>query len=55
MTPENEPHWGKLFTTPHAVLERLYPRFAEFQDLTQQVDPKGKFSNAFVNRFLFGE
>lgn len=48
------PHWAKLFTTPPAELEQLYPRFAEFRALAKQYDPQGKFRNDFLNRNVYG-
>lgn len=42
------PHWGKLFTIPAAQLKARYERFADFQQLLRQYDPKGKFRNEFI-------
>ncbi len=50
---EARPHWGKLFTTAPAVLERLYPRLGDFLELAGRLDPEGKFRNPFLNKFLF--
>ena len=47
------PHWGKLFTTPPAVLQSLYPRLPDFKELTHACDPTGKFRNAFLDNTLF--
>jgi alditol oxidase len=49
-----KPHWGKLFTMPHAQLAELYPRLPEFQQLLRHYDPGGKFRNAFLDRVIFG-
>jgi alditol oxidase len=43
------PHWGKLFTIPPAQLRSRYERYADFQQLLQQYDPKGKFRNEFLD------
>lgn len=43
------PHWGKLFTMPGAQVAALYPRMADFHALTRDLDPTGKFRNAFVD------
>jgi xylitol oxidase len=48
------PHWAKVFTTPYAHLQQLYPRFTEFQAVTKRYDPLGKFRNDFLNKNLFG-
>lgn len=46
------PHWGKLFTTPPAEVRAMYPRLADFQALLTQFDPHGKFSNAYLARYI---
>ncbi len=43
------PHWGKLFTIPAAQLKSRYERYADFQQLLRQYDPKGKFRNEFLD------
>ncbi|HLK55489.1 MAG TPA: D-arabinono-1,4-lactone oxidase [Chthonomonadaceae bacterium] len=48
------PHWGKLFTLPHAQLEALYPKLPDFRNLLQTFDPAGKFRNAYLDRHIFG-
>ncbi len=49
------PHWGKLFTMDAARVQALYPRLADFRALAQQYDPAGKFRNAFLEQYIFGE
>ncbi|MEE1928233.1 FAD-binding protein [Streptomyces sp. TRM 70351] len=44
------PHWGKLFTTPAAELERLHPRLGDFRALAARLDPAGTFRNAWSAR-----
>ncbi|MFN8000916.1 MAG: FAD-binding protein [Acidobacteriota bacterium] len=44
------PHWGKLFTIPAAQLKARYERYADFQQLLRQYDPKGKFRNEFLDQ-----
>lgn len=44
------PHWGKLFTIPSAQLKTRYERYADFQQLMRQYDPKGKFRNEFLEQ-----
>jgi len=48
------PHWGKVFTTPAAVLNSRYPRLGDFAALATELDPSGKFRNAFVRDALGG-
>lgn len=46
------PHWGKLFTLSSERIRRRYPRLHEFQQLMKQLDPTGKFRNAYMERNL---
>lgn len=50
-----KPHWGKLFTTPHARLKQLYTKLPDFQQMAREYDPTGKFTNAFLERNLWGK
>lgn len=49
------PHWGKMFTMSSAQLASLYPKLADFRKLVDEYDPKGKFSNAYLQRNIFGK
>jgi alditol oxidase len=43
------PHWGKLF---HATeIAPLYPQWTDIAGFRSHRDPKGKFTNSFLNRF----
>ncbi len=42
------PHWGKVFHTEE--IAPLYPRWSDFTELRTHHDPKGKFTNAFLDR-----
>ncbi|MEU3981002.1 FAD-binding protein [Streptomyces sp. NPDC026672] len=46
------PHWGKVFTVPAQVLRGRYPRLGDFLEVAKSLDPKGKFTNAFVRDAL---
>ncbi|WP_269939382.1 FAD-binding protein [Arthrobacter sp. HY1533] len=48
------PHWGKVFDAGSGALAPLYPRFADFVELAQRLDPEGKFRNAFLDEKVFG-
>lgn len=48
------PHWAKLFHADAASLASLYPRFADFKDLAERMDPEHKFRNEFLARKVFG-
>ncbi|MET7594091.1 FAD-binding protein [Streptomyces sp. NPDC004082] len=46
------PHWGKVYAMPSAVVRGRYPRLADFAALAAELDPAGKFRNAFVDEVL---
>jgi xylitol oxidase len=48
------PHWGKLHTLSHAVLEQNYPKLAAYRSLLERIDPAAKFRNAYVEQLVFG-
>jgi xylitol oxidase len=49
------PHWGKLFTMTPAAVQACYPKLAEFRELLHAYDPQGKFRNAFLDAYIYGE
>ena len=54
LTPFNaRPHWGKLFVMKPGRLATLYKKRPEFQKLLRSFDPAGKFSNAFLDDYIF--
>jgi xylitol oxidase len=46
------PHWGKVFATDPAQVRELWPRLADAERLIAATDPKGKFGNAWLGRYL---
>ncbi|MEV5311376.1 FAD-binding protein [Streptomyces sp. NPDC052610] len=48
------PHWGKVFAVPAGVVRERYPRLGDFTALARELDPEGKFANAFVRNVLEG-
>ena len=46
------PHWGKLHGLGAERLATLYPRFADFRRVRAQVDPAGRFDNAYTARVI---
>ena len=46
------PHWGKVFTIDGGELEELYPRLPDFRDLVRRFDPRGAFTNAYLDRTI---
>lgn len=50
---QGRPHWGKLHSLGARRLQALYPRWKEFTELRQALDPQGRFVNAHLAG-LFG-
>jgi xylitol oxidase len=51
---EARPHWGKLFGADAATLAQRYERLPEFRALTERLDPRGAFRNAWLERHVLG-
>ncbi|MGY5958246.1 D-arabinono-1,4-lactone oxidase [Kosakonia sp. BK9b] len=47
-----KPHWGKYFDPQLYDWPALYPQWAEFQAIRRQLDPQGKFLNAFMTELM---
>jgi FAD-linked oxidoreductase len=47
------PHWGKIHFRDAAELSGLYPRWQEFMDMRDRLDPDGTFRNDYTRR-VFG-
>jgi xylitol oxidase len=48
------PHWGKIFEVAPKYLQQQYPAMPTFRALAQELDPGGKFRNAYLERNIFG-
>jgi xylitol oxidase len=46
------PHWGKVLHARAEALAPLYPRWSDFIDLAERLDPQGRFRNAWTQRHL---
>ncbi len=46
------PHWGKLYDATPASIRSRYPRFDDFADLVDRMDPTGKFRNRTLDALL---
>ncbi|QHD00600.1 FAD-linked oxidoreductase [Pseudomonas sp. S04] len=46
------PHWGKLHSLNARNLQALYPRWQEFREVRDALDPGGKFLNAHLSSIL---
>lgn len=52
MLARSRPPWVKSFVGGAAELEPLYPRFGDFTELWDRLDPDRKFGNDFLARVL---
>ncbi len=46
------PHWGKMHTRDADYLRSVYPRFADFVGLRDELDPARRFSNPYLDQVL---
>ncbi len=46
------PHWGKMHTRDAEYLSGVYPRFADFLELRDKLDPDRRFGNAYLQQVL---
>lgn len=46
------PHWGKEAVLDRAYLRAQYPRFEDFCSLRRELDPRGRFLNAWLSPLL---
>ena len=54
LTPyEVRPHWGKLFSMSAAQVQARFPRMADFRELLLSLDPRGKFRNGYLERYVW--
>ncbi|SHH86736.1 D-arabinono-1,4-lactone oxidase [Streptomyces sp. 3214.6] len=49
---EGRPHWGKVHTRDAEYFAGVYPRFAEFTELRDRLDPDRRFQNDYLRRVL---
>lgn len=49
---KGRPHWGKLNTLTRTDFEALYPRFDDFVNVRRQLDPQGRFLNAYLRELI---
>jgi L-gulonolactone oxidase len=49
---EGRPHWGKVHTRDAEYFAQVYPRFGEFTQLRDRLDPDRRFQNDYLRRVL---
>ncbi len=46
------PHWGKLHSLGHRELSQLYPRFKDFMEIRESLDPNGRMLNQHLKNLF---
>ncbi|MEV0465537.1 D-arabinono-1,4-lactone oxidase [Nocardia tengchongensis] len=46
------PHWGKRHFQTAETLRERYPEWDKFAEVRRRLDPKGRFTNAYIERVL---
>ena len=49
---DGRPHWAKLHSLNKAQLEKIYPKFENFLQVRDKLDPNRMFSNKTIEKFL---
>ena len=49
------PHWAKQHALKPKDVEMLYPKFNDFKQLLERVDPEGVMRSEYVRRHIEGE
>lgn len=49
------PHWAKTHGFKPPALRELYPKFDDYVQVVESVDPDGLFRNEYIRRHVFGE
>ncbi|GAB5593902.1 D-arabinono-1 [Umbelopsis nana] len=49
------PHWAKAHGQTKSDLERSYPKFQDFLQVREKLDPKGIFINNYIERHIVGK
>ncbi|WP_180073308.1 MULTISPECIES: D-arabinono-1,4-lactone oxidase [unclassified Acinetobacter] len=47
------PHWGKIHSLQAAQLRTLYPKWDEFMQIRQELDPTQKWINPYLQKLFF--
>ncbi len=46
------PHWGKIHSLGHNELKELYPRYREFMEVRESLDPEGRMLNEHLKKLF---
>lgn len=46
------PHWGKRFSAKDAQLSKIYPKWNDFKEIREKLDPTNKFLNPYLTKLV---
>lgn len=46
------PHWGKIHSLSHKELSQLYPRYRDFMEIRESLDPQGRMLNPHLRKLF---
>ncbi|WP_180028507.1 D-arabinono-1,4-lactone oxidase [Acinetobacter sp. YH16032] len=49
------PHWAKMHQLSHQEIRALYPKWNEFMQIREALDPHRKFLNPYLEKLLLGQ
>ena len=49
---QGRPHWGKLHSLSATQLAALYPKWDDFMQIRQQLDPTQKWMNPYLEQLF---
>ena len=52
---QGRPHWGKMHTLNHQQLRELYPKWDDFMQIREQLDPSKKFLNPYLQKLFYSQ
>ena len=52
---QGRPHWGKIHSLNTAQLRNLYPKWDDFMQLREQLDPERKFLNPYLEQLFLAK
>ena len=52
---QGRPHWGKMHSLNAGQLRMLYPKWDDFMQLRERLDPEKKFLNPYLQQLFYAE
>lgn len=54
MSVGGKPHWAKAHDLTATDIAKMFPKFQEFREICQKLDPLSLFRNEYVDKVIFG-